>query len=334
MIGASAGGLAPLRELFAGLPADYGAAIFVVMHVAPETPSVLPAILDRLSALPVGIASAGAPVRPGTAMIAPPDMHLLLDHDRVRLVNGPRENRHRPSIDVLFRSAALAYGPRVTGVVLSGMKDDGAAGLWAIKRRGGAAVVQEPSDAEYPEMPRSAMDIVDVDACVPARDLASTLIRLVAESPAKAKEPAPVSIEAEARMIEQNNSSMAQLDALGQPVPLTCPECGGALWEIQEGGPRFRCHTGHAYSLATLADEQSIEVEAALWAALRRLEESERVAQRMASYARVRGNASLAAYHADIASGTAAHAATLRQLLGDRAVPRETNAADENAADD
>jgi len=318
-----------LRELFAALPADYRAAIFVVVHVAPETPSVLPAILDRLSALPVSVAKAGAPVRPGTAMIAPPDMHLVLDRDRVRLVNGPRENRHRPSIDVLFRSAAVAYGSRVTGVVLSGMKDDGAAGLWAIKRRGGAAVVQEPSDAEYPEMPRSAMDLVDVDACVPARDLASTLIRMAADSTAKPNEAAPASIEAEARMIEQNDSSMAELDALGQRVPLTCPECGGALWEIHEGGPRFRCHTGHAYSLATLADEQSMQVEAALWAALRRLEESERVAQRMASYARIRGNASLAAYHTDIATGTAAHAATLRQLLGDNVAPRERNVADD-----
>ena len=318
-----------MRELFAALPADYRAAIFVVVHVAPETPSVLPAILDRLSALPVSVAKAGAPVRPGTAMIAPPDMHLVLDRDRVRLVNGPRENRHRPSIDVLFRSAAVAYGSRVTGVVLSGMKDDGAAGLWAIKRRGGAAVVQEPSDAEYPEMPRSAMDLVDVDACVPARDLASTLIRMAADSTAKPNEAAPASIEAEARMIEQNDSSMAELDALGQRVPLTCPECGGALWEIHEGGPRFRCHTGHAYSLATLADEQSMQVEAALWAALRRLEESERVAQRMASYARIRGNASLAAYHTDIATGTAAHAATLRQLLGGNVAPRERNVADD-----
>ncbi len=141
--------------------------------------------------------------------------------------------------------------------------------------------------------------------------------------------PAPVSIAAEARRIEQNDSSMAELDTLGQRVPLTCPECGGALWAIQEAGPRFRCHTGHAYSLATLADEQSMQVEAALWAALRRLEESERVAQRMASYARVRGNASLAAYHADIASGTAAHAAMLRQLLGAHAVPGERNVADD-----
>jgi two-component system, chemotaxis family, protein-glutamate methylesterase/glutaminase len=178
-------------------------------------------------------------------------------------------------------------------------------------------------------MPRSAMDLVDVDARVPARDLASALIRMAADSTAKPNEAAPASIEAEARMIEQNDSSMAELDALGQRVPLTCPECGGALWEIHEGGPRFRCHTGHAYSLATLADEQSMQVEAALWAALRRLEESERVAQRMASYARIRGNASLAAYHTDIATGTAAHAATLRQLLGDNVAPRERNVADD-----
>jgi two-component system chemotaxis response regulator CheB len=136
-------------------------------------------------------------------------------------------------------------------------------------------------------------------------------------------------MEAEVRMSAGNDSSMGELDTIGQRVPLTCPECGGALWEMQEAGPRFRCHTGHAYSIATLADEQSVQVEAALWAALRRLEESERVSQRMSSYARVRGNESLAAYHADIASGTAAHAATLRQLLGDTVAPRARNVANE-----
>jgi two-component system chemotaxis response regulator CheB len=178
-------------------------------------------------------------------------------------------------------------------------------------------------------MPRNAMDVVEVDACVPARSLAQTLIRFAGESVAKLAKSTPGSMEAEVRMSAGNDSSMGELDTIGQRVPLTCPECGGALWEMQEAGPRFRCHTGHAYSIATLADEQSVQVEAALWAALRRLEESERVSQRMSSYARVRGNESLAAYHADIASGTAAHAATLRQLLGDTVAPRARNVANE-----
>ena len=315
-----------MRELFAALPIDYGAAVFVVLHLAPESPSVLPEILDRVSAIPVSVARSGAPIRPGTATIAPPDTHLLLEYDRIRLVHGPRENRHRPSIDVLFRSAAVAYGPRVTGVVLSGMQDDGAAGLWAIKRRGGAAVVQDPADAEFPDMPRSATAIVDVDASVPVRELAPTLIRLADETIERAGEPAPASMETEARMNAQNDSSMAELDAIGERVPLTCPECGGALWEMQDGGPRFRCHTGHAYSLATLADEQTAQIEAALWAALRRMEESERLAQRMASHAQSRGNERSAAYHADIARGTSRHTATLRQLLGDKSsIPKVVN---------
>ena len=164
------GGIAVLRELFAALPADYPAAVFVVTHLAPDSPSALPGILDRTSNMPVAAAWSGARIRVGTVLVAPPDLHLVLQADRVELVHGPRENRHRPSIDVLFRSAAVMFGPRVTGVVLSGMQDDGSAGLWAIKRRGGAAVVQDPADAEFQDMPQNAMDVVAVDAAVPVRD--------------------------------------------------------------------------------------------------------------------------------------------------------------------
>jgi two-component system chemotaxis response regulator CheB len=232
-------------------------------------------------------------------------------------VHGPRENRHRPSIDVLFRSAAVAYGPRVTGVVLSGMQDDGAAGLWAIKRRGGAAVVQHPADAEFPDMPRNAMQTVAVDAAVPIRQMAPTLVKLASEAIAADTDPAPTSMEKEVRMA-QNESSMQELDTIGERVPLTCPECGGTLWELENGGPRFRCHNGHAYSLNSLADEQAVQVEAAIWAALRRLEESERLAEKMAAQARVRGNERSVAYHSDLARSHGMHAATLRQLLGEK----------------
>jgi two-component system chemotaxis response regulator CheB len=321
VIGASAGGLGALRELFAALPADYPAAIFVVLHVAPEAPSVLPAILNRSSKLPVSFANSNVRLRRGTIVVAPPDHHLVLEPGGAVLSRGPRENRHRPSIDVLFRSAAVAFGARVTGVVLSGMLDDGSAGLWAIKRRGGAAVVQDPDDAEYPDMPRNAMQTVAVDLSLPICDMAPALVRIAHEPVEQAAEEAPPAMASEVRMATQNSDWMEELDRIGQRVPFTCPECGGSLWEMGNGGPRFRCHNGHAYSLNSLASEQAIQVEAALWAGLRRLEESERLSRQMESYARARGNSRSADYHADMAQSSASHAETLRRLITEKSAP-------------
>jgi two-component system chemotaxis response regulator CheB len=315
--------------LFAALPADYPAAVFVVLHLAPDSPSILPEILNRDSPMPVTVARTGARIRPGTAMIAPPDLHLVLEPERVVLLRGPRENRHRPSVDVLFRSAAVTFGRRVTGVILSGMQDDGAAGLWAIKRRGGAAVVQQPDDAEYPDMPGNALAVVRVDASVPMREMPAVLLRIARESGGEAPAPAPSNMEKEVRIVAANGTTPDELDTLGQRVALTCPECGGSLWEIDNGGPRYRCYNGHAYSLQTLADEQTIQVEAALWAGLRKLEESERLAHRMAAHARQRGNERSASYHAEMAHSTAQHAATLRQLLSEKGPAAPDPAANE-----
>ena len=304
-----------MRALLAALPANYPAAMFVVVHLAPESPSVLAEILDRASRLPVTVARNGARIRGGTVTIAPPDVHLVLDEHTIALSHGPRENRHRPSIDVLFRSAAVVFGPRVTGVVLSGMLDDGSAGLWAIKRRGGVAVVQDPDDAEFPDMPRNAMEVVAVDRCVRAEDLAQTLVGIASEPVQAVAEAASRNMTSEVRMAVQNDTSMEELDSLGRRAPFTCPECGGALWELDGGGPRFRCHVGHAYSLRTLAAEQTVRVEAALWAGLRKLEEAERLARRMETHARALGNERSADYHADMARASAAHAQTLRTVL-------------------
>lgn len=330
VIGASAGGIAPLRDLLGALPANYAAAVFVVVHLAPESPSVLADILDRAGPLPVSVAKGHARVRKGTVTIAPPDMHMILEPHALVLSRGPRENRHRPSIDVLFRSAAVAFGPRVTAVVLSGMLDDGAAGLWAIKRRGGVAIVQDPREAEFPDMPRNAMEAVQIDHCVPIAELAPLLVRIAGEPVPTVVETASRSMVSEVRMAAQNDTSMEELDALGRRVPFTCPECGGALWEMDSGGaPRFRCHVGHAYSLKTLADEQSIRVEAALWAGLRKLEEAERLARRMEIHARSLGNEHSASYHADMASANAAHAETLRAVLEESSAMPDREAVNE-----
>ena len=327
VIGASAGGIGVLRQLLAELPADYPAAVFVVVHLAPETPSVLPQLLGRHSAMPVSEARTGR-IRPGTVMIAAPDQHLVLDIGGVHLAHGPRENRHRPSIDVLFRSAATAFGPRVTGVVLSGMLDDGAAGLWAVKRQRGATVVQDLDDAEYPDMPRHALERTKADHVVAARDLAATLLRVAAEPVPRLVEAVPINMATEVRMAAQNDGTIDELDTLGKRSAFTCPECGGNLWELSEGGLRYRCHVGHAYSAHTLAADQGQHVEAALWAALRSLEENVRLSRRMAADATARGAERSARFHAEVAQANENHATMLRELMASAPASSENDAAE------
>jgi two-component system chemotaxis response regulator CheB len=316
VIGASAGGVTAVRDLVRGLPPGYPAAVFVVVHVAPESPGLLHQLLARASALPVRMASAPAPIRAGEIVVAPPDHHLVVEHDHARISHGPRENRHRPAIDVLFRSAAAAHGPRVMGVVLTGLLDDGAAGLWAVKRRGGISIVQDPDDAEYPDMPRNALATVDADLVLPLALIPQRLAALAAEPMATPAAAPPADMAQEVRMAADDEVNMEQLDTLGTRVPFTCPECGGTLWEMQGGGPqRYRCHVGHAYSIQTFMAEQSVRVEGALWAALRSLEENERLSRRMAHDAAQRGSDRSARSFGEHARTSAAHAEVLRELL-------------------
>jgi two-component system chemotaxis response regulator CheB len=318
VIGASAGGIAALRALLKALPADYPAAIFVVLHLAPESPPVLAGILDRSTRLTVRIARTGEPVTRGVVVVAPPDHHLILERGHVVLSHGPRENRHRPSIDVLFRSAAVAYGPRVTGVILTGMLDDGAAGLWAVKQRGGVAVVQDPDDAEYPDMPRNALEAVRADHRLPLATIPRQLQAIAREMVTEPLDAVPHGMAEEVRMASHESTHIETLDAIGKRVPFTCPECGGSLWEFEDAPTqRFRCHVGHAYSIHTLVDEQASRVEAALWAALRSLEENERLARRMAAEADRRGSTPSATAFGETAAATAQHAEVLRGLWAD-----------------
>jgi two-component system chemotaxis response regulator CheB len=334
VIGGSAGSIGVVRQLLRDLPVDYPAAVFVVIHLAPDSPSVLADILQRASALPVSFARQNAPVRLGTVTVAPPDRHLILEGHRAVLSHRPRENGHRPSIDVLFRSAAFACGPRVTGVVLSGMLDDGSAGLWAIRQRRGMAVVQDPTDAEFPDMPRNALDAAGTDVrSAPASELASLLARIAAMPASPLVAAAPRNMALEVDMATHNDGQTATLDELGERSPYSCPECGGALWEIDEGGVRFRCHVGHAYTARVLAAEQRGRVQAALWAALRRLEEAEQRSERLGRVARASGNARSAEYHEDRARSSGAHAATLRELLSEPTATPVDEPADEAAGD-
>ena len=306
VVGTSAGGLEALKGLVGQLPADLQAAVFIVWHVPADQPSLLPQILNRYSALPVAHANDGEAFEPGRIYVAPPDHHLVLEPDRlghIRVTRGPRENRFRPSVDVLFRSAARAYGPRAIGVVLTGMLDDGASGLYAIKECGGLAVVQDPLEALFPEMPISAMRAVAVDHTVSISDLGPMLVRLVNETDAQlstqpsAHDESPAGeamrnrMDAEVRIALEDKALYLGAANLGEPSLYACPECHGVLSQIEEGSLlRFRCHTGHAYSLSTLLSGITGSVEDSLWNAVRTLEEAEMLMSHIARHLRESGH--------------------------------------------
>jgi len=272
VFGASAGGVAALSTVCGGLPGDLPAALFVVLHVPPAGRSVLPDILNRAGPLKASHAIDGEPVQRGRIYVAPPDHHLLLDDQgqRILLRRGPKENRVRPSVDALFRSAAVTCGPRVIGVVLTGMLDDGAEGLAAIGRCGGSTVVQDPSDAEWPEMPRNAHQRAAAEHCLPAAELPALLLRL-AQRVAGPPVPIPPELVLEAQISGQEINAMHQeIATAGQPSRLGCPECGGVLNVVADSPwPRYRCQVGHAYGAGTLAAHQVEALELALGVAFR-----------------------------------------------------------------
>ena len=282
VVGTSAGGVEALRELARGLPPDLPAAVLIVIHTPRRSPALVPRILNHAGALPAAYAQDGQPVQPGRIYVAPAGSHLILEDGVIRLVHGARENLHRPSIDPLFRSAALAYGRRAIGVILTGALDDGTAGLHAVKRCGGVAVVQEPADATYPSMPESALRNVRVDHRAPLAEIPALLDRLVRERlPESAPTVAPTDLKLEVAMAAMD-SNEEKLDRMGNRSTFTCPECHGTLWEMNEEGIlRFRCHVGHAYTAETLASQQSSGLEDALWAAVRGFEENAKLASRI-----------------------------------------------------
>ena len=311
VIGASAGGVEALKELVAGFPTDLPAAVLIVLHVSPHGTSVLPVILSRAGNLPAIHAVDGQPLEAGRIYIAPPDHHLLVKQGYVALSRGPRENGHRPAVDPLFRTAARSYGARVIGVVLSGVLDDGTAGMLAIKTRGGITVCQDPDDAMYDAKPRNAIQTVGVEFIAPVALMADLLVRLV-HSPAATGQP-PVSDEME---LESEIAEGDVAETVGVPSGFVCPECGGTLWEIHDKDLiRFRCRVGHAYSPQTLLAHQSDALEEAFWAALRALEERAALARRMAERAHKSSQHHLAGHYAEEAEDAEQRATLIRTVL-------------------
>lgn len=290
VVGASAGGVEALRELVAGFPASFPAAILVVLHMSENAPSVLPEILSRASRLPAEHPRHGERIRPGRIYVAPPGHHMVLDETRIRLSKGPKEHHTRPAIDPLFRSAALHFGPRAIGVVLTGFLDDGTAGLVAIKARGGLSIVQDPAEARHSSMPLNALRHDSPDYCLPLAQIAARLVDLtslarepVQPAPIPASDPLIIEVEAAAR--DEARYMEPEMFKLGTPSVYSCPDCHGVLFEIGQGQElRFRCRTGHAFTALTLLSQQASDMEAQVWSTIRAMEEHASLALRIAEW--------------------------------------------------
>ncbi|QBE65567.1 chemotaxis protein CheB [Pseudoduganella lutea] len=325
VIGTSTGGVEALRTLVAGLPKNFAAAVLVVMHVG-DRDSILPSLLAGSTRLPVRHARDGDVIEPGRILVAPPDVHLMITRDKANggrlcravLSRGARENHTRPAIDPLFRSAAAAFGPRAIGVVLTGMLDDGTAGLQAIKACGGRAIVQLPEEALAPDMPDSAIRNVDVDRVLRLADIGHVLEQMVDESLAADRtvpREVPEWVRLENRFVLED-SSMEALSRIASPSTFTCPECHGSLWEMHGVVPkRFRCHTGHAFTERHLCEQQGTAVEEALWSAMRALQEKEKLLRQMADSAIAAGYAQTAAEYLEGAGRAQRDGEVLRRVL-------------------
>ncbi|HEU5226534.1 MAG TPA: chemotaxis protein CheB [Ktedonobacteraceae bacterium] len=317
VVGASAGGVEALMKLVRDLPGNLPAAVFVVLHIPAESRSLLPEILSHASPLPASHPENGAKIESGHIYVAPPDQHLLIEKGVIRVTRGPRENRHRPAIDPLFRSAALAYGPRVVGVILTGGLDDGTAGLLAIKRQRGIAIVQDPQDALYPSMPQSALTHVQVDYSLPLAAIGALLTRLAFETVEdEMTQLVPLELEKEVRNAAMETNALNDGEQIGKPSAFSCPECGGVLWEQEDGSLlRFRCRVGHAFSSESALAEQAEVLEKSLWVALKTLDEKVSLSRRMAEQARTNGREWLVRRFEAQLQEAEQHAMQLRKIL-------------------
>jgi two-component system chemotaxis response regulator CheB len=317
VIGASAGGIEALLALFKALPSDTCASYLVVQHLSPHYASELDRLLRSSTSMSVAFAKDQQRIMPDTVYVAAPDRHLLIEGDRIRITHGPKESRFRPAIDTLFRSAALAFGPRVIGVVLTGSLDDGTAGLWQIKDRNGLAFVQDPRGAAYRSMPDSAIENVATDFIGSIDELASRIAWEVGQDLPLPMAASPGHIlQVETAVALGDRGMQAGVMELGKASKYTCPECHGVLVQIEEGRfVRFRCHTGHAYSLKSLLTEVNDAVDTSLWSTIRAIEERILILEQLAELADSNGQAERAAQLRAKAEYAEQKCAPLRELV-------------------
>lgn len=310
-IGGSAGSGAVLKKVIGELPSDFPASVFVTTHIPVNSPGLLSEILSSRSSLPVSQAIDGQPIEAGHVYVAVPDRHLLVVNSTIRLGEGPRENMVRPAIDPLFRSAALSFGPRAVGVVLTGMLNDGASGLHAIKASGGTAIVQSPTEAEAEQMPLAALEAVDVDHVVPVRDMAQLLTKIAASDAGPAHTPQG-DLQLEVQIAAGARLGSGALRQIATPSALSCPDCHGVLSEVRDSRPlRYRCQIGHAHTAEVLASHGD-EVDEAIRVAMRVMEERVTLVERMAADARQIGRTAVAELYEARAEEYRRYATTLR----------------------
>jgi two-component system, chemotaxis family, protein-glutamate methylesterase/glutaminase len=316
VIGGSAGALRPLERILAALPANLPATVFVVLHLAPYAGKGILERLCELARMKGRVANDTARFGDGEIFFAPPDRHLIVKAGHVRVTRTPRENLWRPSVDVLFRSAAIAYSSQVAGVILSGALDDGSAGLVAVKRCGGQAIVQSPAEAEVASMPESAMRNAAIDQILAADAIAPALERWSREAIARAAN-IPDDLVLEAQFAETGVASAQLNAALGELSEFTCSECAGPLWKRHGDMLRFRCMTGHAMTARSLDEGLNRSLDTALWAAIRQFEQRANLYARMADDERAKGRSRSAASYVEREGETRAYAQTLRTMLDD-----------------
>lgn len=319
VIGGSAGGIEAVQQLLMGIPAGFPAAVLVVLHTSSHGGGLLPQIMQRASRLPVIHPRDRTPIQKGRVYIAPPDFHMIVEDSKVRVLQGPRENLHRPAIDPLFRSAAAAHGRRVIGVVLTGLLDDGTSGLMVVRARGGEAIVQDPATALFSSMPRSALEQVPDAHVLAVEKIPDLLVHLTSE---ELPDAAPVLLtgktraEKETKLAELDMSEIENENRSGEPSAFACPDCGGVLWEMDENNfLRFRCRVGHAFTARNLGAEQRHAIETALWSALRALEENASLFKRLAERAASGNRTSISGRFTDRAENITANARVLRDFL-------------------
>jgi two-component system, chemotaxis family, protein-glutamate methylesterase/glutaminase len=321
VIGASAGGVQAVLDIARDLPADLPAAVFVVVHCSPGARGMLAELLGRAGPLPASSAVDGEAIARGRIYVAPPDHHLLIRPGHLHLSRGPKENNARPAVNPLFRTAALSFGARVVGVILSGNLDDGTAGLLAIAEAGGVTIVQDPDEAQYAGMPESAREYLDAVRVLPLAEIAPLLARLARTPVPEADRPE--TMQGAAPLGEGLMEWRAGYARSGEAVGLTCPECNGPLWEVQEGSlVQFGCMIGHLYSPETLLASTEVEVEETLGMSLRALEERAVLAERLAARVRERdGDPRRADRHARQADSALERARWIRRLMQHEALP-------------
>jgi two-component system, chemotaxis family, protein-glutamate methylesterase/glutaminase len=293
-IGTSAGGVEALLYIAKRLPRDFPACILVTIHLSRQARSSLDDILSQNGPLPAKFASRGEVVKKGHIYLAPPDHHLLLDTNHILLGEGPRENNARPAIDPMLRSVAVCCGPRAVGVVLTGTLGDGASGLWALGQCSGSTVVQDPQDAAFAEMPMTAVSRAGPHHIVTLADM-PRLLESLAHQAIGMPVVVPRSIKYEVEIAKGGQYAMNEMDNIGQRSVLACPDCGGVMWEIDEGElVRYRCHVGHTYAAELMSVALDENLRRALASAQRALEERVALAHKLQRQAVASGHRLLA----------------------------------------